>query len=100
MDLSNGDETALSRYLDRNRERKGYTALTEGMMALASGENSLAITKAKRAERLLGKPELTTLLTAQAAEASGDARQADAAYKKLLNHDSTRLKNPIRCITG
>ena len=25
----NGDETALSRYFDRNRERKGYEALSE-----------------------------------------------------------------------
>ena len=33
----NGDETALSRYLDRNRERKGFDALSEGLMALASG---------------------------------------------------------------
>ena len=27
----NRDETALSRYFDRNRERRGYSALTEGM---------------------------------------------------------------------
>ena len=27
----NGDETAISRYFDRNRERKGYEALSEGM---------------------------------------------------------------------
>ncbi len=26
----NGDETAISRYFDRNRERKGYEALSEG----------------------------------------------------------------------
>ena len=34
----NGDETALSRYFDRSRERRGFQALTEGLMALASGE--------------------------------------------------------------
>ena len=38
----NGDETAVSRYFDRNRERKGFRALSEGMMALASGEGSTA----------------------------------------------------------
>ena len=38
----NGDETAVSRYFDRNRERKGFRALSEGMMALASGEGSIA----------------------------------------------------------
>ena len=41
----NGDETAISRYFDRNRERKGFEALSEGMMALASGEGQLAMTK-------------------------------------------------------
>lgn len=87
----NGDETALSRYFDRNRERRGYAALTEGMMALASGEHGTAISKARTAEKLLQKPELTTLLTAQAAEASGDRTQASEAYKRLLGHDQTRF---------
>jgi HemY protein len=87
----NGDETAISRYFDRNRERKGYRALSEGMMALASGEPRLALTRAQAAERLLGKPELTTLLVAQAAEASGDQRRATEAYKTLLADDATRF---------
>ena len=39
----NGDETALTRYFDRNRERKGYEALAEGMLAVASGEGKLAL---------------------------------------------------------
>ena len=42
----NGDETALSRYFDRNRERKGFDALAEGLMALASGEGKVAMAKA------------------------------------------------------
>lgn len=87
----NGDETAISRYFDRNRERKGYKALSEGMMALASGEPRLALTRAQTAERLLGKPELTTLLVAQAAEAAGDRRRATEAYKTLLKDDATRF---------
>lgn len=87
----NGDETAISRYFDRNRERKGYKALSEGMLALASGEPRLALTRAQNAERLLGKPELTTLLVAQAAEASGDHKRATEAYKTLLKDDATRF---------
>jgi len=86
-----GDETALSRYLDRNRERKGYEALSEGLMALASGEGHLALTKAARAERFLGQPHLTNLLTAQAAELTGDRRKAEATYKQLLTDDRTRF---------
>jgi HemY protein len=87
----NGDETAISRYFDRNRERKGYKALSEGMLALASGEARLALTRAQAAERLLGKPELTTLLVAQAAEAAGDRKRATEAYKELLKEDGTRF---------
>jgi HemY protein len=87
----NGDETAISRYFDRNRERKGYRALSEGMMALASGEARLALTRAQAAERLLGKPELTTLLVAQAAEAAGDRKRATEAYKTLLQDPGTRF---------
>ena len=77
----NGDETALSRYFDRNRERKGYQALTDGLMALASGEPRVAMSKAAKAEKFLAKPELTNLLTAQAAEAAGDSKKAQEVYK-------------------
>ena len=87
----NGDETAISRYFDRNRERKGYRALSEAMLALASGEPRQALSRAQTAERLLHKPEITTLLIAQAAEASGDRKQATEAYKTLLKDDATRF---------
>ena len=87
----NGDETAISRYFDRNRERKGYEALSEGMMALASGEGHLAMTKAARADRYLQQPQLTNLLTAQAAEMTGDRQKAEETYKKLLTDDKTRF---------
>ncbi|MDH3262468.1 MAG: tetratricopeptide repeat protein [Paracoccaceae bacterium] len=87
----NGDETAISRYFDRNRERRGFQTLAEGMLAVASGEGRLAMSKAARAERLLGRPELTTLLQAQAAEVAGDGAAAQAAYKKLLGDDRTRF---------
>lgn len=87
----NGDETAISRYFDRNRERKGFDALAEGMMALASGEGRLALQKASKAERQLQRPQLTNLLAAQAAEMAGDTKRAAVAYRKLLADDSTRF---------
>lgn len=86
-----GDETAISRYFDRNRERKGYQALTEGFLALASGEGRVAMARAQRAERYLAKPELTNLLMAQSAEAAGDSKRAADAYKRLLIEDKTRF---------
>lgn len=87
----NGDETALSRYFDRNRERKGFDALSDGMLALASGEGRKAMSKAAKAEKYLDRPELTTLLTAQAAEQVGDKTKAEEAYRKLLGNDKTRF---------
>lgn len=87
----NGDETAISRYFDRGRERRGYQALSESILALASGEGRKALTKASKAERLLGKPELTNLLAAQAAEMAGDTRRAEDAYKKLIGNPETRF---------
>lgn len=86
-----GDETALSRYFDRNRERKGFQALADGMMAVASGEGRVAIAKAAKAERFLQRPELTNLLTAQAAEMIGDRKKATEVYKRLLADDRTRF---------
>ncbi len=87
----NGDETAMSRYFDRNRERKGFEALSEGLMALASGEGRIAMAKAAKADKYLNKPELTNLLTAQAAELAGDRRKAEETYRKLVEIEATRF---------
>ena len=87
----NGDETALSRHFDRNRERKGYEALSQGLMALASGEGRLALSKAEKADKYLENPELTNLLIAQAAEMAGDRRKAEQTYRKLVANESTRF---------
>lgn len=87
----NGDETAISRYFDRNRERKGFQALGEGLTALASGEGRLAMAKANKAEKYLHKPELTDLITAQAAEMTGDQKKAEEVYKRLVQNNSTRF---------
>ncbi|AHM03760.1 putative HemY protein [Roseibacterium elongatum DSM 19469] len=87
----NGDETAISRYFDRRSERKGYEALSEGMMALAAGEGRLAIRKAERAEKYLGRPELTKLVVAQGAEMVGDRKLATDTYKALVTDDRTRF---------
>lgn len=87
----NGDDTALSRYWDRNQERRGYQALSDAMVALAAGDSKDAMRGASRADRLLRKPELTNLITAQAAEMAGDTVRAEAAYKELLKKKTTRF---------
>lgn len=86
-----GDKTAIDRYLDRKRERKGYQALAEGMLAVASGEGRLAQDKAAKAAKFLDQPHVTNVLAAQAAEAAGDARRAEEAYRDMLGDSRTRF---------
>ena len=86
-----GDETAIDRYFARSRERKGYEALSEGMLAVASGEGRLAQDKAARAAKFLDKPHVTNLLAAQAAETAGDNRKASEVYRTMLSDDRTRF---------
>ena len=86
-----GDETAISRYFSRSRERKGFDALADGMLALAAGDTRQAMRKADRAEKLLQRPDMTRLLSAQAAEMSGDGAKALGYYKDMLDDDRTRF---------
>ncbi|MEM9320109.1 MAG: heme biosynthesis HemY N-terminal domain-containing protein [Pseudomonadota bacterium] len=87
----NGDETAVSRYFNRRTERRGYQALSDGMLALAAGEGRLAIRKAQRAEGYLGRPELTNLIIAQGAEMAGDTALATKTLKSMVQDDRTRF---------
>lgn len=87
----NGSETAISRYFIRNRERKGFDSLADGMVALAAGEGKTALKKAAKAERYMIRPVLTQLISAQAAEMSGDNKRALKYYKELLKNDRTRF---------
>lgn len=84
-----GDETALSRYWNRSRERRGFDALSEGLISMAEGDGAKALTRARKAERLLSRPGLTRLVMAQAAEASGDTGLARTYYKQLASEPDT-----------
>ena len=87
----NGDETAFSRLTARNRQRKGEDALSDGLIALFSGDGRSAIRKVTRANKWLDRPELTNLLLAQAAEITGDTVTAEKSLKELLKNDATRF---------
>lgn len=86
-----GDETAITRFFTRNREQRGLDALSGSMLALAAGEATLAQRKAAKAERLLRRPEITSLVNAQAAEVSGDRTKALTLYKSMIANDRTRF---------
>lgn len=86
-----GDDTAIRRHFARSRQRKGYDALADGLLAIAAGEGKLAQDKAARARKYLDRPHVASLLTAQAAEVAGDTARAEAAYRAMLADDRTRF---------
>ena len=87
----NGDDTAISRYFEASRKRRGLDALTEGFLALAADDGDKAVTKARKAEKLLDNKALTNLLMAQAARNKGNEALSEEYYKRLLEDDRARF---------
>ncbi|MBN8293533.1 heme biosynthesis protein HemY [Rhodobacter sp. NTK016B] len=87
----NGDDTAISRYFERNRQKRGLGALTDGFLALAAGDGDKALNKGRRAESLMEEQTLTNLLIAQAAQTKGNTQMAEEYYKRLLDDDRARF---------
>lgn len=76
----------------RRRERQGYEALTGGLAAAASGDVKRAGRLARKADKLLNNPAVTGLLSAQAAQLSGDeAAQAERFRAMTARRDTAFL---------
>lgn len=86
-----GDESAFSRIFQRYRDRRGLKALAKAQTAVAAGDAKMATKKAKLAERLLGRPELTRITNARAAEMSGDKRRARKYYQAMMEDPESAL---------
>src|SRR3954453_5906623 len=63
---------AFSNALHGRRRRKGYQAISRGLVAVGSGDGGAARKFAGEAERLAGGEPLALLLRAQTAQLSGD----------------------------
>lgn len=74
-----------------NKERKGYRALADGMVALAGGDPSSALRQAKRAATLLEQPAASHLLLAQAAELEGNSASAQDHFEAMLRNPATEF---------
>lgn len=79
----------LLRARRERRRREGYRALTDGLAAVASGDTRQARKLAKRADKLLADRALTGLLTAQAAELTGDGAEARRRFEDMLARPET-----------
>ena len=72
------------------RRERGYKALTQGMVAVAAGDPQEARRQARKAENLLADPPLTMLLSAQAAQLSGDEKAASKFFEKMSERKDTK----------
>ena len=85
----------FGRNLTRRRTESGHRALTLGLMAVSAGEPDEARRQAARAQRLLAAPQLTDLLSAQAAHMSGDRRAAGRYFTSLTRDKDTAFLGHI-----
>lgn len=74
--------------MERRRHR-GYKALTRGFVAVAAGDPDEARRQAERADVLLADPPLTMLLSAQAAQLTGDHEAARKYFISMLDRPDT-----------
>ena len=72
------------------RRQRGYKALTQGMVAVAAGDAVEARRLSQKAEALLAEPPLTMLLSAQAAQLSGDEKAAGKFFDAMAEQPETK----------
>lgn len=82
---------AIRRWAAGRRRGKGDAAVERALVSLSAGQHATAQREAARASRLLGENTLTLWLTAQAAQAGGDAPRAEAALRRLTLNPEAAL---------
>src|SRR5580693_5499686 len=73
------------------RARRGYLALSQGLIAVGSGDARAARRFADEAARIAPGEALTLLLGAQSAQLAGDRAAAERTFKAMALRDDTRL---------
>ena len=86
-----GAPGAIGRARSGSRRESGYRALTNGMVAVAAGDPDAARRFAKKADMLLDEPPLTMLLSAQAAQLTGDEQAATRYFEAMLERRETEF---------
>jgi HemY protein len=80
----------VSEYVHERRQLRGWNAISRGLIAIGTGNAHEAKRSAHSAERLLGPEPLVLLLSAQAAQLSGDAAAAEAEFRRMLENEETK----------
>jgi HemY protein len=82
---------AMSRYLRIRRGVRGYRAVSQGLIAVGSGDARAAKKFTAEAVRIAPREPLTLLLSAQSAQLSGDRDAAVATFQEMADRDDTRV---------
>lgn len=78
-------------YLRMRRGMRGYHAVSQGLIAVGSGDVRTARKFADEAARIAPNEPLTLLLSAQASQLSGDRDSAERTFNAMAARDDTRL---------
>lgn len=78
-------------YLRTRRGVRGYLALSQGLIAIGSGDVRAARKFAYDANRIAPSEPLTLLLNAQASQLAGDREAAERTFNIMAGRDDTRL---------
>ncbi|HEY3918625.1 MAG TPA: heme biosynthesis HemY N-terminal domain-containing protein [Stellaceae bacterium] len=81
----------MARGRRERRRRRGYRALSQGMVAVAAGDPAEAKRFARQADTLLAEPPLTLLLSAQAAQLNGDEQAAQKYFTAMRDRPETEF---------
>jgi HemY protein len=79
------------RWRAMGRRRRGFAALTRGLVAAAAGDDEEARRQTKKAISLVGEPPLVLLLAAQASQLEGDDETAQRYYTQMLQSKDTEF---------
>src|SRR5262249_49463013 len=82
---------AMSRYRRIRRGVRGYRAVSQGLIAVGSGDARAAKKFTAEAVRIAPREPLTLLLSAQSAQLSGDRDAAVATFQEMADRDDTRV---------
>jgi HemY protein len=86
-----GMPSVFGRMLAERKQRKGYEALTKGLVAVAAGDPKEALRQAREADSFLGAPPLSLLLAAQAAQLAGDEEGAAKHFAAMQARPETEF---------
>jgi HemY protein len=81
---------AVSGALQERRRRKGYVAISRGLVAIGAGDVRAARKFAGEAGKIAPDEPLALLLRAQTAQLSGDRAAAEQAFRAMAERDATR----------